>query len=65
MREIHEPDGAFRRLEDWLRGHGSFASGGEPCQLPLGACVIRTGNYDVKYDNEGLRRVEHVGGRRR
>ena len=29
MLEIHEPDGAFRRLEDWLRGHGFFASGGE------------------------------------
>ena len=27
--EIHEPDGAFERLEDWLRGQGFFAPGGE------------------------------------
>jgi len=86
--EIHEPDGAFRRLEDWLRGHGFFASGGEslvadlylgyglsstirrttthappePCQLPLVACVVRTGNYGVEYDNEGLRRLEQQDG---
>ncbi len=29
MLELHEPDGAFERLEDWLRGQGFFASGGE------------------------------------
>ena len=27
--ELHEPDGAFERLEDWLRGKGFFAPGGE------------------------------------
>ena len=29
MLEIHEPDGAFERLEGWLRGQGFFAPGGE------------------------------------
>jgi para-aminobenzoate synthetase component 1 len=29
MLEIHEPGGAFERLEDWLRGQGFFAPGGE------------------------------------
>ncbi len=29
MLEIDEPDGAFERLEDWLRGQGFFAPGGE------------------------------------
>ena len=27
--ELHEPDGAFRQLEDWLRGHGFFVPGAE------------------------------------
>ena len=27
--ELREPEGAFRAIEDWLRGHGFFASGGE------------------------------------
>jgi len=27
--ELHEAEGAFRRLEEWLRGHGFFAPGGE------------------------------------
>ena len=29
MLEIDEPDGAFERLEEWLRGQGFFAPGGE------------------------------------
>jgi para-aminobenzoate synthetase component 1 len=29
MLELREPEGAFRRLEDWLRGHGFFQPGGE------------------------------------
>jgi para-aminobenzoate synthetase component I len=29
MLELREPEGAFRRLEDWLRERGFFASGGE------------------------------------
>ena len=27
--ELHEAEGAFRRLEEWLRGHRFFAPGGE------------------------------------
>jgi para-aminobenzoate synthetase component 1 len=27
--ELHEPEGAFRRLEEWLRERGFFAPGGE------------------------------------
>ena len=27
--EIFEPDGAFERIEEWLRKHGFFAAGGE------------------------------------
>ena len=80
MLELHDPDGAFERLEEWLRGRGFFAPGGEslvadlylgyglsstirrtatpappePCPLPLVACVVRSGNYDVEHDN-GLR----------
>jgi para-aminobenzoate synthetase component I len=27
--ELREPEGAFRRIEEWLRGHGFFAPGGE------------------------------------
>ena len=27
--ELREPEGAFRRIEDWLRGRGFFAAGGE------------------------------------
>jgi para-aminobenzoate synthetase component 1 len=27
--ELHEPEGAFERLEGWLRGRGFFAPGGE------------------------------------
>ena len=27
--ELREPEGAFRRIEDWLRGQGFFAPGGE------------------------------------
>ena len=36
--ELNEPEGAFRRLEEWLRGHGFFAPGGEHlvAQLYLG-----------------------------
>ena len=33
--EIHEPDGAFERLEDWLRGQGFFAPGGEVLVVDL------------------------------
>ena len=29
MLELHEPDGAFDRLEEWLRAQGFFAPGGE------------------------------------
>ena len=29
MLELHEADGAFSRLEEWLRGQGFFAPGGE------------------------------------
>ena len=29
MLELHEPDEAFERLEDWLRGQGFFVPGGE------------------------------------
>ena len=29
MLELHEPEGAFDRLEEWLRAHGFFAPGGE------------------------------------
>jgi para-aminobenzoate synthetase component 1 len=29
MLEVREPQAAFRRLEDWLRGHGFFQPGGE------------------------------------
>ncbi len=29
MLELHEPDGAFERLEEWLRAQGFFAPGGE------------------------------------
>ena len=29
MLELHEADGAFARLEEWLRGQGFFAPGGE------------------------------------
>ncbi len=29
MLELHEPEQAFERLEDWLRGEGFFAPGGE------------------------------------
>ena len=29
MLEIHEPGGAFERLDEWLRGQGFFAPGGE------------------------------------
>ena len=29
MLELHEADGAFERLEEWLRGQGFFAPGGE------------------------------------
>ncbi len=29
MLELHEPRGAFRRIEAWLREHGFFAPGGE------------------------------------
>jgi para-aminobenzoate synthetase component 1 len=29
MLELHEPQGAFRRIEDWLRERGFFAPGGE------------------------------------
>ncbi|MGH7539508.1 MAG: hypothetical protein ACRELC_00755 [Gemmatimonadota bacterium] len=27
--ELHEPEGAFRRIEEWLREHGFFVTGGE------------------------------------
>jgi hypothetical protein len=27
--ELHEPEGAFRRLEDWLGRYGFFAEGGD------------------------------------
>ena len=27
--ELHEPEGAYRRIEDWLRARGFFAPGGE------------------------------------
>ena len=30
MLELREPEQAFERLEDWLRGEGFFAPGGEP-----------------------------------
>jgi para-aminobenzoate synthetase component 1 len=33
--EIHEPDGAFERLEDWLRVQGFFAPGGESLAADL------------------------------
>ena len=29
MLELHEADGAFERIESWLRDQGFFASGGE------------------------------------
>ena len=29
MLELHEPDGAFERIEEWLRERGFFAPGGE------------------------------------
>ncbi len=81
MLELHEPEQAFERLEDWLRGEGFFAPGGEslvadvylgyglsstirrtmtaappePAALPLVASVVRSGNYDVEYDNSPTR----------
>jgi para-aminobenzoate synthetase component I len=33
--EIHEVDGAFEHLEQWLRGHGFFAAGGESLSADL------------------------------
>jgi para-aminobenzoate synthetase component 1 len=27
--ELHEPEGAFQKIEDWLRAHGFFQPGGE------------------------------------
>jgi para-aminobenzoate synthetase component 1 len=41
--ELNEPEGAFRRLEEWLRGHGFFAPGGEDlvAQLYLGYGLSR------------------------
>ncbi len=35
MLELREPEGAFRRLEDWLRGHGFFQPGGEALSAEL------------------------------
>ena len=29
MLELHEPQDAFRRIEDWLRARGFFVAGGE------------------------------------
>ena len=42
--ELHEPDGAFRQLEDWLRGHGFFVPGAEGlvAQLYLGYGLSQT-----------------------
>ncbi len=41
--ELNEPEDAFRRLEEWLRGHGFFAPGGEDlvAQLYLGYGLSR------------------------
>ena len=81
MLELYEADGAFERIDAWLRDRGFFAPGGEalvaelylgyalssiirrtaspaptePCALPLAACVVRSGNYDVGHDNGGWR----------
>jgi len=33
--ELHEPEGAFRSVEDWLRGRGFFEPGGESLQADL------------------------------
>ena len=89
MLELHEPAQAFERLEDWLRGEGFFAPGGEPlvadlylgyglsstirrtvtpappepAALPLVACVVRSGNYGVEYDNGATRAGVALSGR--
>jgi para-aminobenzoate synthetase component 1 len=33
--ELREPAGAFRRIEEWLRGHGFFEPGGEELEADL------------------------------
>jgi para-aminobenzoate synthetase component 1 len=33
--EIRSPEGAFARIEDWLRGHGFFEPGGEELEAEL------------------------------
>ena len=42
--ELREPEGAFRRIEDWLRGQGFFAPGGEElaADLYLGYALSQT-----------------------